>query len=73
MSELLYKSLYQFPLCFESKKITEFLFLQEDVNVIIVGWGGILDYPVAASSTRTVGSEAAFMVDTLVEHGASYE
>ena len=42
------------------------------MNVIILGWGGILDYPIAASSTRTVGSDAAFMVDNLVKHSTSY-
>ena len=42
------------------------------MNVVIVGWGGVLDYPTAASTVRTVGTEAALVVDNLVGYGSSY-
>ena len=48
--------------------------MQEDVNVIIVGWekgSGELFYPKSASNTRAIGVEVGFVMDNIKNNGGS--
>lgn len=47
---------------------------REDINAVIVDWGGgaqVLDYPQAASNTRTVGANTALVFQNLLTRSGS--
>ena len=65
----------QYVSTFRTSTHIYFLF-QEDINVVIVGWGGgsdswLWNYDKSASNTRVVARETALIVENLINNGGS--